>query len=152
MPTPSFMIEMTRDSAEPGGRDRYSLSSDAWTQLLVLGTTFGWQQRGTRYQRKQTDKVADVSATADAVHDYLPGNHLDYKRVDAEDAYAWATALSAASSPHMEAAVCDTADTIVLRGTPSTEATQSVNAPFAVTMTEFIEYAYGGAFSFARAK
>ena len=147
------MIEMTRDSVESGGRDRFSLSSDAWTQLLVLGTTFGWQQRGTRYLRKQNAKVTDADTAADAVHDYLPGNHLDYKRVDADDAYAWATALSAAqSSPHMEAAVCDKADAIVLRGAPSTEATQSVNAPFAVTMTEFIEYAYGGAFSFARAK
>ena len=145
------MIEMTRDSAESGGRDRFSLSSDAWTHLLALGTTFGWQQSGTRYLRKPTAKVADIDA--DAVHDYLPGNHLDYKLIDADDAYAWATALSAAqSSPHMQAAVSDSADAIVLRGTPSTEATQSVNAPFAVTMTEFIEYAYGGAFSFARAK
>jgi hypothetical protein len=149
------MIEMTRDSAESGGRDRYSLSSDAWAQLLVLGTTFGWQQRGTRYLRKSPVKTAGVNTdpNADAVHDYLPGNHLDYKRVDADDAYAWATALSAAqSSPHMQAALSDTANAIVLGGAPSTEATQSVNAPFAVTMTEFIEYAYGGAFSFARAK
>ena len=149
------MIEMTRDSAESGGRDRYSLSSDAWTHLLVLGTTFGWQQRGTQYQRTQTARATDasVNVNTDAMHDYSPGNHLDYKRVDAGDAYAWATALSAAqSSPHVDAAVCDKADAIVLRGSPSTEATQSVNAPFAVTMTEFIEYAYGGAFSFARSK
>jgi len=150
----SEIVELVRDSRETGGRDRFSLSSDAWLLLLEIGATFGWKPNGTTYLRKPTNKASTPRSIADAastaIHDYLPGSGHDYKRIDADDAAAWARALDAARrSPHFAAMLGDRSRPVVLEGDTSNDKTRSVNAPFTVTMAEFIEYAYGGAFAFA---
>lgn len=152
----SDIIELVRDSSAMGGRDRYSLSSDAWLLLLEIGATFGWKPSGTTYLRQPAKKPSTERSTADAklnaVHDYLPGSCRDYKRVEAEDADAWARALDAArQSPYFTTMLGERPGIVVLSDGVSAEETRSVSAPFAITMAEFIQYAYGGAFAFAQA-
>lgn len=145
----SIMIEMSRESAEPGGRDRFSLSAEAWELLIDIGQAFGWQPQGTLYARKPSAKELGTAA----LHDYRPGNHRDRKRISAEDAKAWATALDKAQqSPHLENLLGSRTGAVVLDESATDEQKRSVNAPFEVTMKEFVEYAYGGAFSFAQAE
>lgn len=145
----SFTVNMMRDSAEAGGRDRFSCSSATWELLVEIAKTFGWKPRGATYLPA---RVADHSDTA-ARHDYQPGDRQDYKRVEADDAIAWAVALSEARrSPHLIAMVGARPGPAVLDDRASAGEMQSAHAPFAVIMDEFIEYAFGGAFSFARAE
>ena len=144
----SYMIEMVRDAAEAGGRDRFAVSVEVWELLQDVGKTFGWKPHGTTYVRESSAKPLD----APAVHDYRPGDRFDRKTITADDARAWAAALNAARySPHLVALVGTRPGEVVLHGPATTDETQSANAPFAVSMNEFAEYAYGGAFSFARA-
>ena len=145
----TFMIEMVRDSVEAGGRDRFSLSADAWGLLQDVGKTFGWKPIGTTYARKPSANAVNVSA----LRDYLPGDSLDPKVVTADDAMAWATALSQArQSPHLGALIGFRPGAVVLHDLTTMDESRSANAPFTVSMDEFIEYAFGGAFSFARAE
>jgi hypothetical protein len=143
----SFMIEMVRDSAEAGGRDRFSVSDEAWDLLQEIGKTFGWKPAGATYARHAAAKPLD----AVVLHDYRPGDRLDAKIVADEDARAWAAALTTARhSPHLLALIGARPGVVVLDEAASKDETRSANAPFAVSMNEFIEYAFGGAFSFAR--
>ena len=153
----SEMIELVRDSYEQGGRDRYSLSSDAWLLLLEIGAVFGWKPTGTTYLRQPGKKSSPSRSTVDAepnvVRDYLPGDSHDFKRIEADDAAAWARALDAArQSPYLTTMLGERPGIVVLNDAASSDETRSANAPFAITMAEFIEYAYGGDFAFAHAR
>jgi len=142
----SVLIEMSRESVEAGGRDRYSVSLPAWELLLDIGKAFGWQPMGVSYARKLSGKEPETVA----LHDCRPGNHRDQRKIGADDAIAWATALNnALQSPHLTSMLDGRTPSVVLQGDTTAEQMRSVNAPFDVTMKEFIQYAYGGAFSFA---
>lgn len=136
-------------SAEAGGRDHFSCSSGAWELLLKLGNAFGWKSSGTRYVPD------DPAATPEQPppHDYQPGDQPDSKWIAAADALEWAKALSEArSSPHLTTMIGERPRAAVLRGTATTEQLRSVNAPFRITMDEFIVYAFGGEFAFFRSR
>lgn len=144
----TFIVNMVRDSAEPGGRDRFSCSSIAWELLIELGTTFGWKPKGAVY----LPAVGAVRAVLAARHDYRAGDPQDPKQVEADDATEWAAALSAARrSPHLTAMLGARPGLATLGTDASDEQVRSVNAPFTAILDEFIEYAFGGAFVFSRA-
>ena len=138
----SGIVEIVRHAAESGGRDRFSCSLLTWHLLLELGQVFGWQPRGTTYLPRTAKQEAL------ARHNYEPGDPQDYKRVEADDAIAWAAALERAKvSPHLStllaeraAALAQGVDRELLHGT--IDALDSV-------IGEFIVYAFGGAFAFA---
>jgi hypothetical protein len=143
----SFMVVMVRESAKAGGRNRFSCSSAAWDLLLDLGRDNGWKPSGTSYAR---NNAAAAAVPAPVRHGYRPGNHRDYKRIDAEDAVAWARSLSEARrSPQLAAVIGERPGPVVLREGTSVEELRSANAPFPAVMDEFIEYAFGGEFAFA---
>jgi hypothetical protein len=150
------IVEMTRDSAEAGGRDLFSLDADTWQLLLEIGTTFGWKPAGTIYMRKASLKQTAQESTNEssesgllALHDYQPGNYQDYKYVNADDASAWATALSVARGSHQLGSMLDAR---VANGSMTLDPELAADAPFTVALDEFIQYAFGGAFAFAQAK
>jgi hypothetical protein len=143
-----FMVNMARDSPEPGGRDLYACTSTEWRLLLTIGRTFGWKPRGATYLPMRGASVPDAATVR---HDYEPGEPQDDKQVDAEDALAWATSLSEARrSPHLAALVSGEPESTSSVHQRSARGTTDVEA-FLPVMDEFIEYAFGGAFSFARA-
>jgi len=129
---------MARDSAEPGGRDRFACSLPIWTLLLQVAESFGWKPSGTTYSSARPLLVESAVR-----HNYQPGAAQDQKRVAADDALAWAMALNEARhSPHLLAMLeSSAAATTALAG--------AAEAPFTVVLDEFIAYAFGGAFYFA---
>lgn len=132
------VVAMVRDAAERHGRDRFSCSLPAWEVLRELGEAFGWRPSGTTY-------VVAVKAVIEspARHNYQPGDVLDYKRVEADDARAWAGALETAKqSPHFAAMIEARLGAMAPGGAPAEASLQSL-------IDEFIEYAYGGDFAFA---
>jgi hypothetical protein len=142
-----FIVSMVRNNIEPGGRDRFSCSSSAWELLIEVAQTFGWKAQGTTY-RLPTEENPEQ----DARHDYRPGSRRDFKFVTRSDATAWAHALSEArKSSHLDAMIGTRPGVVTLPPETSAEALGSANAPFAVVMNEFIQYAFGGAFCFAQA-
>jgi len=131
---PLQTVSMVRASTEPGGRDRFACSLPAWNLLLQVAEAFGWKPRGTSYS---SSRPAFIESPVR--HDYQPGDSRDQKRVEMSDSLSWAMALNEARhSPHLSAMIA--ASTV----------DDEVDAPFAVVMDEFIAYAFGGAFSFAR--
>jgi len=131
------VVQMFREAAEPQGRDRYSCSLPVWEFLRELGRTFGWHPHGTIY----TSAVARDPQAA-VRHNYQPGDALDPKRVEAEDALAWARALDAAKhSPHFTAITDAGLGATVPSGLEDGTSLRSL-------VDEFIQYAYGGAFTF----
>ena len=137
------MIEMVRDAAERGGRDRYACSLTAWNLCRQLGETFGWQPQGTTYIPAAGSKQVQL-----ARHDYTPGVAEDSKRVESEDALAWARALEKArSSSHLHVLISQTIADSSAGAAPEADAEQT-RARFEAMLDEFIEYAYSGAFSF----
>lgn len=141
------MVQLARESTGPGGRDRYACSSATWDLLIEIGETFGWKPRGTTYLPARGAHSAD----SDVRHNYQPGDDRDYKRVEADDAIEWAMALrEARRSPHLAAMIGARADFLSLPAAATSDDAKSANAPVAAVMEEFIEYAGGGAFSFAR--
>jgi hypothetical protein len=142
-----FMVNMARDSLERGGRDLFSCTSTEWRLLLTIGSTFGWKPRGATYLPVRGASIPDATVR----HDYEPGEPRDDKQVEAEDALAWATSLSEARrSPHLAALVSGEPDSTSYARQRSERGTTAVET-FLPVMDEFIEYAFGGAFSFARA-
>lgn len=87
----SFIIQMTRESGQPG-RDQFSCTLPDWDFMLELGRTFGWRPVGTTYlpQRGQQARHKPLK------HDYQPGDIRDGKRVEAEDSSLWVAALERA--------------------------------------------------------
>jgi hypothetical protein len=129
-------VEMVRDAAERHGRDRFSCSLPSWDFLRDLGEAFGWHPRGTTY-------MTNAGIEIPARHNYQPGDTLDYKRVDADDAIAWAGALETAKrSPYFAAMTEARSSAMAPGGAP-------LEAPLSSLVDEFVVYAYGGAFAFA---
>lgn len=136
---PAAVVSMVRDSAELGGRDRFACSLPIWTLLLQLAESFGWKPSGTTYSSARPLLVESAVR-----HNYQPGDAQDQKRVAAEDALAWAMALNEARhSPHLLGMLESTA-------AATAAAAGAADAPFTVVLDEFIAYAFGGAFYFAR--
>jgi len=131
-------VRLFRDAAETHGRDLFACSLAEWQFLLQLGRTFGWRADGATYELPSGSKI-----TAAARRDYLPGAPLDRKLVNAEDALSWARALEAAThSPHFPA--------IIEAHLATVSPEESSARAIADSLAEFIQYAYGGAFTFAR--
>ena len=129
-------VQLFRDAAESQGRDRFSCPGVVWEVLLELGETFGWRPLGATYL-----VPAKLKVTSPARQNYQAGGALDYKRVDAEDAMAWAGALEGAkNSPALIGML--TARSAAIGNGVTAESLRSL-------IDEFIQYAYGGAFTFA---
>jgi hypothetical protein len=134
----STIVEMFREAAAPGGRNRYSCPMATWELMWDLGSAFGWEPKGTTYVLPAKSKVE-----APARRNYQPGSEHDHKQVEAEDAMAWARALEIAKrSPH-------SAQMIEGRSAALTDAGKPVSELLPGVLDEFIEFAYGGAFEFA---
>ena len=132
------MVQMFRDAAEPHGRDRFSCPLAAWELLWELGQAFGWHPKGTTYT-SPSERPVETPAR----HNYQPGDAPDYKRVEADDATAWASALEVAKhSPHFAAMINARSVARATRGESTIELLSGV-------LDEFIEFLYGGAFTFA---
>jgi hypothetical protein len=124
-------VEMARDARETHGRDRFSCTLDEWRLLLSLAQESGWQPQGATYELPSHSKIDEP-----ARRNYEPGDASDRKRVGAQDANALARALTdAKGSPRLTALVAESSVT---------------TASLATLISEFIEYAYGGAFMFTR--
>jgi len=120
----SDMVEMFRDSTEAGGRDLFACSVAQWQLLQDLGREFGWEPRGTTYRVPSDSKIAEPT-----FHEYAAGGPADPKIVETTDAINWARALE------------DRKQTLA----PTGESDIALSG----LVDDFIEYAYGGAFTFA---
>ena len=130
------IVEMFRDSAVPKGRDRYSCPVPIWELLWELGRAFGWHPTGTTYVVPAKHIVA-----APARRNYQPGGSRDYKKVEEQDAVAWAQALEVAKeSPHAAA---------MIQARSAAHAGETGGELQSGVLDEFIQFAYGGAFEFA---
>lgn len=127
------VVRLYRDAAEKHGRDLFACTRSEWSFLLDIGRAFGWQPRGTTYELPIGSKRQHA-----ALRDYEPSAAGDQKRVAAEDAIAWARALQDAyGSPQFESM-------IEARAKNGAAAESSAGS-----IAEFVEYAFGGAFTFA---
>ncbi len=132
------VVEMVREAAAPKGRNRFSCPLPVWELLWELGQSFGWQPAGTTYV-----VPAKSAVEAPARRDYQPGSAEDHKKVEAQDAMAWARALQVAmTSPHTTAM-------IEARSAALASSGKIGGKPLPGVIDEFIEFAYGGAFEFA---
>jgi hypothetical protein len=132
----SATVEMFRDAAAPKGRDRYSCPVPIWEFLWELGRAFGWHPTGTTYV-----VPAKSAVEAPARRNYQPGGSQDHKKVEEQDAVAWARALEAAKvSPHAAA---------MIQARSAAHAGETGSELLSGVLDEFIEFAYGGAFDFA---
>jgi len=134
----SGMVEMVRNTPVPNGRDHFSCSINAWGFLQELGLTFGWRPQGTTYMAP-----AKLKAGVPARHNYQPGDALDYKRLDVEDAMAWARALETAKQSPQFASMVE--GHWAQRQPEGDAPAQTLHT----LIYEFIEYAHGGEFAFA---
>lgn len=131
-------IELVREITQFERPESYSCSYLVWDFLRELGETFGWRPAGTTYVAPPKRKI-EIPVS----RNYQPGDALDRKRVEADDAMAWAKALETARhSPHFDAiakastaASAADADALVARLSAETD--------------EFARFAKGGAFTFA---
>jgi hypothetical protein len=134
----SNVVEMYRDATEPGGRDQFSCSTAAWELLQEIGRTFGWHPMGTSYVAP-----AQLKVESPVRRDYRPGDALDQKRIEQDDAAAWAKALELAmDSAHFQAMIRARAD-----ATTGADG-QAAEVLLPGVIQEFVEFAYGGAFTF----
>lgn len=132
------VVQLCRDAEEIHGRDLFACSMIEWTFMQQVARTFGWQPHGTTFELP-SDSNSQVAAT----RDYEPGAASDRKLVTADDALAWARTLEEARrSPHFQAMI----SAELTRRTTDDPTAQSI----ADALDEFIQYAYGGAFTFAR--
>lgn len=132
----SGTVQMFRVAAEPNGRDRFSCPLSVWELLREIGETFGWRPTGTTYKTSPRRSV-DASVR----HNYQPGDALDHKRVETEDAVTWASALALAKrSPHFAA---------MMSARSAATSADIAGELLPGMLDEFIEFAYGGAFTFA---
>jgi hypothetical protein len=134
----SGVVEMYRDAAEPGGRDRFSCSVLLWELLQEIGQTFGWHPMGATYVAPPQLKVE-----APARRDYRPGPPLHPKRIEPGDAAAWARSLELANdSSHLAAMITARAAAMSAGGA------EIATALLPGIIREFVEFSYGGAFTF----
>lgn len=135
----SAVVEMYREAAEPGGRDRFSCSPPLWELLQEIGQTFGWHPMGATYVVPPQLKVE-----APARRDYRPGPALHQKRIEQGDAAAWARSLELAKdSPHLAAMITARAAAM-----SAGDAEAAAAALLPGIIKEFVEFSYGGAFTF----
>ncbi len=135
----SGLVEMVRNAAEPHGRDHFACPPGVWDLLQELGQTFGWQPKGTTYAVRPNHK--DVMDPAR--HDYRPGDALDRKRLDEDDAVAWARALQTAKESVQF-------DALLAHHLARHTAVVESQIPVVKSLIfEFTEFAYGGEFTFA---
>jgi hypothetical protein len=135
---PDVVVEMFREAGAPGGRNRFDCPLPAWELLWEIGRAFGWRPLGTTYVMPGKSAI-DVPAR----RDYRPGSSQDRKRVEAEDALAWARALEVAkASPYLAAMVEARAAALVGNVGRGSGLLTGV-------LDEFVEFAYGGSFEFA---
>ena len=138
MHNPGHVVRLYRDAAEQHGRDLFACSVETWTFLLELGHTFGWRPHGTTYELPSKSKIETA-----ARRNYEPGAVADRKLIAADDAIAWARALELAlNSPHLTAIIQARAKDPSADGSDAQAISNSI--------AEFAQYAYGGAFTFAR--
>lgn len=138
-------VVLLKLNAKTGQRDKLEVADAAWQLLRELGETFGWKPHGARYQGKSRQESDQTR------HNYEPGASDDLKYIDAEDAGEWAGALRAArDSTHLQGLVS-------LRLGQASQAQSALpadalrsEAQFAAVLSEFIDYASAGGFSFAR--
>jgi len=139
----SHDILMSRPGAE-AGRDEFFCATADWNLLIELGNTFGWKSLGTSYMPGTLTLMPEHPTR----HDYLSGDRLDSKLVDAADAHSWASALlEARSSPHLTALLSDRFPS----STPLTDAANDIpdaQTAFLAAMENFISYALCGSFEF----
>lgn len=136
----SRTVEMFREGAELNESDRFACTLTVWQLLQELGRTFGWHPKGTTYVAPPARKSSVLAA-----RDYQPGDASDRKRVETDDARAWARALEAAlQSGHLAA---------MLEGGREAEAgsTEGLGERLPLVIHQFIEFSYRGAFEFALA-
>jgi len=132
------IVDMVRGTPVSTTHDRFSCSVTSWDFLQELGQTFGWRPQGTTYI-----VPAKLRIEFPARHDYQPGDVLDYKRLDPEDALAWAHALETAQlSPQFSSM-------ITMRWTRRAPSCEPQTQTLHRVVYEFTEYAYGGEFAFA---
>jgi hypothetical protein len=128
----SGTVEMFR------GSDRFSCTLPVWEFLWELGRAFGWQPKGTTYippPKRKTEPAVRRS--------YEPGNALDDKQVDEEDAVKWARALTVARGSSHVAAMIDK------RWKDAATSDVPRNAAVEKALEGFIEFARRGAFVFS---
>ena len=128
-------VVAVRGAPQQGAR-RILCPSDTWEFLRDLGQTFGWHPRGTTYV---TSIRQNSSAPEPIRHNYQPGGMYDSKRIEAEDAVEWATALRVAK----RSSYC----TGMIRA-HSGLVGSSEQALFSI-LDEFIQFAREGAFVFS---
>jgi hypothetical protein len=126
-----------------GQRDRLAFTDDAWRLLLDLGETFGWKAHGARYQSRSRQD-SDT-----ARHSYEPGASNDPKYVDADDAHEWAVALRAAKDSTHLLRLLGQGPHDVAGQAEFPDGAQDGDAQFAAVLSEFIDYASTGGFTFA---
>lgn len=132
------IVEMFREAAAPGGRNLFSCAPPTWELLWEIGRAFGWRPSGTTYVMP-----AKSAVEVPAPRDYQPSGSQDHKRVEEEDAVAWAGALEVAkASPHLAAMIEARSGALLDGGKDGSESLSGV-------LDEFIEFAYGGAFEFS---
>ena len=130
-------VRLFRDAAETHGRDLFECSLAEWEFFLELGRAFGWREEGSTYELPAGSKVAMA-----ARRDYEPGAPADRKMVDEQDALNWGRALEDAVRSSELAHVIATRLSAQSRGIATSVMTNKLH--------EFIQYAYGGRFTFAR--
>lgn len=134
----SVIVEMYREAVAPKGRNRFSCPLAIWELLWELGQAFGWQPKGTTYV-----VPAKSAVEAPARRNYQPGSSQDHKKVETQDAMAWARALEVAkTSPHTAAMIEARSVALAGAGKLGGELLPGV-------IDEFVQFAYGGAFEFA---
>lgn len=119
---------MFRDARMPKGRNRFSCPEPVWDLLWEIGHVFGWHPSGTTYVMR-ANSIVKVAAR----RNYRPGSSLDHKQVEEQDAVAWARALELAKASPRFVAMMEAQPAKLLAG----------------MFDEFIEFAYGGAFTFS---
>jgi hypothetical protein len=119
------------------GSGEFSCSLVFWDLMVELAGAFGWKSFGTGYTSISGKQVHGQTLR----HGYKPGDWSDAKRVEGDDASAWATALTAArESPHLHK----------MAAAKRVEDQSISDAEFEEAMAAFIRYLRGGSFSFAR--
>lgn len=119
---------MFHGPGQSDGGNRFSCPLPIWHLLLKLGRAFGWRPDGTTYV-----VPADSAGKVPARRNYQPGDVLDHKQIEEQDAVAWARALEAARASSHSAAMIKAQPVELLPG----------------MLDEFIDFAYGGAFEFS---
>jgi hypothetical protein len=134
------IIEMFRGSSESKEPASFTCSLGTWELLWELGQTFGWRPKGATYVAPPGRKISTP-----ALRNYHPGEALDRKWVDADDALGWAAALDVArKSPHLDA---------MLNARHAGHGSDPADADRSrFEVDRFIEFARNGAFEFAVAE